>query len=287
MLRACVRMPVQAVRVVQSGVDILHARAAALATRPPEEVDSSTAQPHLGKGWKSGKLRDAIRGGCLASAATAPVAQTKGDRRKVEDLETMIRELQAQLSAKEKSLATCEQPMDPASSSASGEYGAQAAGCLGSQQPVARRLSSSAVRRKCSAQLQTPEARCKDPADLPKPSVLPHPARDAAAVTSAGASEAASSHVARSRTCQQQPRLTPEVTRRRSSAAQPSPSAVSDPSCTTHEVTRRHSVLPAPGAIPDPMRRPTPVSTSNQSVLMGRAQPCRGQSASKQTTICI
>ena len=60
------------------------------ASRPQEEVESSTASAPVGKGWKSGKLRNAIRSGALASAAAlpvAPVAPSEGEGSTVEELE--------------------------------------------------------------------------------------------------------------------------------------------------------------------------------------------------------
>ena len=163
--RACVKMPGQAVRVIQSaGVDILHSCSAVLATR--EKIDSPTPQPHDEKGWKSGRLRNAIRGGCLSSAAAAMEAHgaTEGGARKVEELEVMINELQAQLSAKEKSPAT--HMRQPAS-----------LGCAGAPQEVE---GQSVAPPKARPPAVRKEA-LQQSLDLPKPRDLPRPACNAMA----------------------------------------------------------------------------------------------------------
>ena len=186
LLRACVKMPGQAVRVVQTGVDILQTCAAALATRPPEEDDSSmAAHPQVGRGWKSGRLRDAIRGGCLASAAAEPVAPTENEGRKIEDLKAMVLELQAQLSAKEESLAGYRwQSTDLGNAGRFQEIGEQAGALPRMLPPVARKESLRPAGRKSSIQLGTPEARERS-IDLPEPSALPHPNRNGMAAESA------------------------------------------------------------------------------------------------------
>ena len=143
------------------------------------------AHPQVGRGWKSGRLRDAIRGGCLASAAAEPVAPTENEGRKIEDLKAMVLELQAQLSAKEESLAGYRwQSTDLGNAGRFQEIGEQAGALPRMLPPVARKESLRPAGRKSSIQLGTPEAReCS--IDLPEPSALPHPNRNGMAAESA------------------------------------------------------------------------------------------------------
>ena len=106
-------MPVQAARLVQSGVGTVrdsvsqgvaavpavHAiTQSVLGPRAAEEAGASSTQQAAGTGWKSGRLRAAIRSGTLADAMAEK--QLENER-----LEAMVKELREQLCSKDHALA--------------------------------------------------------------------------------------------------------------------------------------------------------------------------------------
>lgn len=193
LLRACARVPVKAARVVQSGVDTvcnsvsqnINPMPAVQSVRHaffglPEAAQSAAPSQARslagGTGWKSGRLREAIRGGTLAAAA-------EGGSVEINNLKAMVDELQAQLREKKIALAAANTKVT----------GLQTSGAAGGAMPrqdrecadVATSSNGDAARSQCqrrrsSASLPLPgRGPRKRPDHLPKPSALPRPSDDA------------------------------------------------------------------------------------------------------------
>ena len=236
-LRTCARIPgvklcadagLQAGRAVQSGVGTVRdtvnaapgvrtlksvverARAAAIATQSAEEAAGSARnQPKPSAGWKSARLRDAIRDGDIAktvvrgvdsirtgvdglrdavtggnNAATAALTQEfealkAADELKVEGLEATIKELQAQL-ARERALerpSTKGQVGNEKPTSSSGDTGSAAARVNTSTPVVLSTQDAPArnTRRKASTLLSISEEPRKRSVALHTPITLPRP----------------------------------------------------------------------------------------------------------------